>query len=98
MFQSSRYKKWRLLFSKERLERLMANCISVGLREPELLVFDGSFRVNMFCNTELVLKNLEENRDNKEQKEGFASDNAAGQKEKIWEQEKQSRICAFGAY
>lgn len=48
----------------------MENCISVGLREPELLEFDGSFRENMFCNTELVLNNLEENRDNKEQKEG----------------------------
>lgn len=36
------------------IPRLMENCRKAGLREPELLEIGGSFRVNMFRNTELV--------------------------------------------
>ncbi len=35
------------------IPRLLENCKSAGLREPELLEIGGSFRVNMFRNTEL---------------------------------------------
>lgn len=36
------------------IPRLMENCKSAGLREPELLEIGGSFRVNMFRNTEIL--------------------------------------------
>lgn len=36
------------------IPRLMENCQKAGLREPELLEIGGSFRINMFRNTELV--------------------------------------------
>ena len=36
------------------IPRLLENCKSAGLREPELLEIGGSFRVNMFRNTELA--------------------------------------------
>ena len=39
------------------IPRLLENCKSAGLREPELLEIGGSFRVNMFRNTELSLNN-----------------------------------------
>ena len=39
------------------IPRLLENCKSSGLREPELLEIGGSFRVNMFRNTELSLNN-----------------------------------------
>ena len=35
------------------IPRLLENCKCAGLREPELLEIGGSFRVNMFRNTEL---------------------------------------------
>lgn len=50
-----------MLYSKEQIEqwgsgipRLLADCKRVGLKEPELLEIGGSFRVNMFRNTEMV--------------------------------------------
>lgn len=36
------------------IPRLMENCQKAGLREPELLEIGGSFRINMFRNTELA--------------------------------------------
>lgn len=36
------------------IPRLIANCKKAGLREPQLLEIGGSFRINMFRNTELV--------------------------------------------
>lgn len=36
------------------IPRLMENCQKAGLREPELMEIGGSFRINMFRNTELV--------------------------------------------
>lgn len=39
------------------IPRLLENCKSAGLREPELLEIGGSFRVNMFRNTELATNN-----------------------------------------
>lgn len=37
------------------IPRLLENCKNAGLKEPELLEIGGSFRVNMFRNTELTL-------------------------------------------
>lgn len=45
------------------IPRLLENCKSVGLREPELLEIGGSFRVNMFRNTELASNNSGEVRE-----------------------------------
>ncbi len=45
------------------IPRLLENCKSAGLREPQLLEIGGSFRVNMFRNTELVLNNSGEVRE-----------------------------------
>ncbi len=39
------------------IPRLLKNCEKAGLREPELLEIGGSFRVNMFRNTELASSN-----------------------------------------
>lgn len=39
------------------IPRLLENCKSARLREPELLEIGGSFRVNMFRNTELASNN-----------------------------------------
>ena len=36
------------------IPRLMENCRKAGLKEPELLEIGGSFRINMFRNTELA--------------------------------------------
>lgn len=36
------------------IPRLMGNCQKAGLREPELMEIGGSFRINIFRNTELV--------------------------------------------
>lgn len=36
------------------IPRLLADCKRAGLKEPELLEIGGSFRVNMFRNTEMV--------------------------------------------
>lgn len=36
------------------IPRLMENCQKAGLREPELVEIGGSFRINMFRNTEMV--------------------------------------------
>lgn len=52
------------------IPRLYKNCKQAGLREPELIEKAGCFRVNVFRNTELVLNNIGENQDNKEQKKG----------------------------
>lgn len=38
------------------IPRLMENCRKAGLKEPELLEIGGSFRINMFRNTELVMR------------------------------------------
>ena len=45
------------------IPRLLENCKSAGLREPELLEIGGSFRVNMFHNTELGSNNSGKRRD-----------------------------------
>lgn len=45
------------------IPRLLENCKSAGLREPELLEIGGSFRVNMFRNTELASNNSGEVRE-----------------------------------
>jgi hypothetical protein len=42
---------------------LLENCKSAGLREPEFLEIGGSFRVNMFRNTELATNNSGEVRE-----------------------------------
>lgn len=43
------------------IPRLMENCQKAGLREPELMEIGGSFRINIFRNTELV-KRTDENK------------------------------------
>lgn len=45
------------------IPRLLENCKSARLREPELLEIGGSFRVNMFRNTELASNNSGEVRE-----------------------------------
>lgn len=45
------------------IPRLLENCKCAGLREPELLEIGGSFRVNMFRNTELASNNSGEVRE-----------------------------------
>lgn len=58
------------------IPRLLENCKNAGLKEPELLEIGGSFRVNMFRNTELTLNISEQTQskngitDNTEQKKG----------------------------